>query len=144
MRSASWRQSHTPAQTLALLSIANPDVAKAGLEDAVAYLWMSDVDPAQLEQARALYNKNCAACHGETGDGQGPAADTLAQEPVSFSDWSHMSEMRSDVLYAKLRRGGMGTSMPNFGTVFTPDETWSLVHYLWWLALADQPTNAPH
>jgi hypothetical protein len=25
----------------------------------------------------------------------------------------------------------MGTSMPSFGPLFTPDETWLLVDYLW-------------
>jgi mono/diheme cytochrome c family protein len=27
----------------------------------------------------------------------------------------------------------MGTEMPNFGTVFTREETWALVNYLWTL-----------
>ena len=36
-----------------------------------------------------------------------------------------------DVYYAKLRRGGMGTGMPGFGPIFSPDETWLLVDYLW-------------
>jgi mono/diheme cytochrome c family protein len=49
-----------------------------------------------------------------------------------------MFERRSDVLYAKIRRGVMGTDMPNFGTLFTPEETWALVDYLWTLALAGQ------
>lgn len=138
LRSAAWRRSHTPEQTLVLLEIANPHAAKADLVDAIAYLWLLDVDPAQIEQAAELYNKNCAACHGETGDGNGPAAATSAEKPAAFSDWAYMSEMRSDVLYAKTRRGGMGTGMPNFGTIFTPDETWSLVDYLWWLALTGQ------
>jgi hypothetical protein len=31
----------------------------------------------------------------------------------------------------------MGTDMPNFGTLFTPDETWALVDYLWTLAMGD-------
>jgi hypothetical protein len=25
----------------------------------------------------------------------------------------------------------MGTSMPSFGSIFTPEETWALVDYLW-------------
>ena len=29
----------------------------------------------------------------------------------------------------------MGTDMPNFGTLFTPDETWALVDYLWSLSV---------
>jgi len=42
-----------------------------------------------------------------------------------------MTTRRSDVLYAKIRRGGMGTNMPNFSKLFTPDEKWALVNYLW-------------
>ncbi len=42
-----------------------------------------------------------------------------------------MFTRRSDVLYAKIRRGGMSTDMPNFGTLFTAEETWALVDYLW-------------
>jgi hypothetical protein len=29
----------------------------------------------------------------------------------------------------------MGTGMPNFGTLFSPEETWALVDHLWRLAL---------
>lgn len=59
------------------------------------------------------------------------------EQPVAFGNTSYMFTMRSDVLYAKIRRGGMGTDMPNFGTLFTPEETWALVDYLWQLALED-------
>jgi hypothetical protein len=59
--------------------------------------------------------------------GMGQPADTTAEKLVAFADAAYMFEMRSDVLYAKIRRGGMGTEMPNFGTLFTPDETWVLV-----------------
>ena len=51
-----------------------------------------------------------------------------------LADAQRMATRRSDVLYAKIRRGGMGTGMPNFGTLFTPEETWALVDYLWRLA----------
>ncbi len=40
------------------------------------------------------------------------------------------------MLYAKIRRGGMGTGMPNFGTVLMAEETWALVDYLWRLAFS--------
>ncbi len=60
-----------------------------------------------------------------------------------FNDPAYMFEMRSDVLYAKIRRGGMGTDMPNFGTLFTPDETWALVEYLWTLPAASVPVTVP-
>jgi mono/diheme cytochrome c family protein len=85
----------------------------------------------QLAAAQTLYNKNCAACHGEFGGADGPIAETTIETPAAFGDASYMWQVRSDVLYAKIRRGGMGTDMPNFGTLFTQEETWMMVDYLW-------------
>ncbi len=137
-----WRQTHSPAEAWALLIQADLDEIEAW--DAVAYLWLANIDEARLPVAAALYAKNCAACHGEDGDGRGPAADALAAQnvnqhgdmnmakgPIAFTDPGLMLGGSGDIYYAKLRRGGMGTSMPSFGPVFTPDETWLLVDYLW-------------
>jgi cytochrome c oxidase subunit 2 len=132
-----WRRSHTPAQALDLLIEANSQALQADLIDVTAYLWTADTAPETLAAAQSLYNKNCAACHGQYGGGDGPASDTTAEQPVAFDDPAYMFEMRSDVFYAKIRRGGMGTDMPNFGTLFTPEETWALVEYLWTLPVSN-------
>ena len=55
----------------------------------------------------------------------------MMQEPTAFNDPQIIMGGSGDGYYAKLRRGGMGTGMPSFGPVFTPDETWMLVDYLW-------------
>ena len=68
--------------------------------DAVAYLWYSE----PLEQTGRLYEQNCAACHGQSGQGDGFAASTTAAKPVAFTDLAYMFGRRSDVLYAKIRR----------------------------------------
>ena len=68
--------------------------------------------------------------------GQGRLQLTTAP-PAAFKATT-LFERRSDVLYAKIRRGGMGTGMPNFGTLFTPEESWALVDYLWLLALGGE------
>lgn len=125
-----WRRTHSPEQAVEVLAAANPGVPQQDLVDVVAYLWLSEISAERLSEARALYNKNCAACHGETGSGDGPASDTTAEDPAAFSDTAYLWQRRPDVLYAKIRRGGMGTDMPNFGTVFTTEETWLLVDYL--------------
>ncbi len=117
--------------------------------DAVVYLWLENLDPAQLQIAASLYNKNCAACHGETGNGEGPGADVLAGQkvgqqhpmtmaagPTAFAEPSSLLGGTSDIYYAKIRRGGMGTGMPSFGPLFTPAETWLLVDYLWMFVFA--------
>jgi plastocyanin len=128
-----WQRSHTPQQALNLLSTANASVPKTQLMNVVAYLWVQGFDPARLKQAQSLYLKNCSGCHGETGGGDGPGANLVSGQPA-FSIVVDTLPRRSDVMYAKIRRGGMGTGMPNWGTVFTPDETWGLVDYLWTLA----------
>ena len=96
----------------------------------------AEVLAAPLEPAATLYAKNCAACHGDNGDGKGFDAASAPVAPPSFADAQRMATRRSDVLYAKIRRGGMGTGMPNFGTLFTPEETWALVDYLRQLAFS--------
>ncbi len=134
-----WRFSHTPAQGLERLTEVAPNVPEADLGDVIAYLWTQGTQLEALAAAEVLYNKNCAACHGQYGGGDGPAADTTTNPPTAFTDLAHMLARRSDVLYAKIRRGGMGTGMPNFGTLFTEEETRALVDYLWVLAFQAHP-----
>ncbi len=141
LQSLDWRRSHSPAQAVEWLASVNPTVNRTDLVDVVAFFWLPKPAPEQVKSTSDLYAKNCAACHGQAGDGKGPAASLTVKKPVAFADAAHMFTMRSDVLYAKLRRGGMGTDMPNFGTVFTADETWALVDYLWTLALKETPAQ---
>jgi len=141
LRDPAWRQSHTPQEALERLSERNPGTSERGLLDAVAYLWTQGMPDETLTTAGQLYNQNCAACHGQYGGGDGPAAVTTAEDPVAFADTGYILERRSDVLYAKIRRGGMGTGMPNFGTLFTPEETWALVRYLWTLPFGTPPAT---
>jgi mono/diheme cytochrome c family protein/plastocyanin len=136
-----WRRSHTPEEALDLLRVSNPGFSQTDLIDTVAYLWARDTSSALSVQAQTLYNQNCAACHGQTGGGDGPVANLIANEPVAFSDAAYMFTRRNDVLYPKIRRGGMGTDMPNFGTLFTPEETWALVDYL--LSLSAPESSQP-
>lgn len=142
LRATAWRRSHSPAQALDLLAAANPGIARPNLADVVAYVWTGGLSPDQFAAAQSLYNKNCAACHGQTGGGDGPAAAGLTpNKPVIFADPGYMFTRRDDVLYAKIRRGGMGTDMPNFGTLFTTDETWALVDYLRSFAVTGEYTS---
>jgi mono/diheme cytochrome c family protein/plastocyanin len=133
LRDPTWRQRHTPLQAVEILAAANPAADEQTLIDVAAYLWVEDIRVAGETVYR--YEQDCAACHGQYGGGDGPMAASTASELVVFSDPGYMFTMRGDVLYAKIRRGGMGTDMPNFGSLFTPEETWALVDYLWTLSL---------
>ncbi len=152
LQSLAWRRSHSPIEAWTALVKAGASEAEAW--DIVAYLWLVGLEAGRLQAAATLYAKNCAACHGQSGDGRGPGAEALAAQglgqhsgghlagkPAAFAEPGSMLGGTSEIYYAKLRRGGMGTGMPSFGPLFTPDETWLLVDYLW--SFVFQPEAPP-
>lgn len=51
--------------------------------------------------------------------------------PGDFTDAQKMLGASSALLQGKIVRGGMGTGMPYWGTIFTADEIQALVDYIW-------------
>ena len=116
------------------------------LWDAVASVWLSHSGSQEIAEAATRYQTNCAACHGQGGAGDGVFADELGgagaehgtqpagemtQRPTDFTDPAHMLVMSPAHLQGKLLRGGMGTGMPYWGPIFTDEQLWALVGYLW-------------
>jgi mono/diheme cytochrome c family protein len=96
----------------------------------VAYLWQQSATPDTLARGAELFSQNCADCHGENGRGDGMAAPfSPAQEP-DFADVQRAVTRSPAVYYAKIARGGMGTGMPNWGTILDEDDLWALTAYL--------------
>ena len=116
------------------------------LWDAVAFIWQNNTTPEALADAKQLYAQNCAACHGESGAGDGvfsgeqvevpeDAHESMSAHkvvtPTDFTDPHHMLSTSPAALQGKIIRGGMGTGMPMWGAIFTEEQTWSLVSYLY-------------
>ncbi len=51
--------------------------------------------------------------------------------PVDFTDPDRMLSVSPAHLQGKILRGGMGTGMPYWGPIFSDEQTWKLVAYLW-------------
>ena len=60
-----------------------------------------------LERGRALFEANCAGCHGRSGAGDGPAAAALSPRPTNLAEHRY----RADRLGEALWNGIAGTSM---------------------------------
>lgn len=55
---------------------------------------------------------------------------TMPKGPLDFTDAGTMLAASDALLQGKLLRGGMGTGMPEFGSLYTDDELWAMIAYL--------------
>lgn len=62
---------------------------------------------ADLERGKTLFAANCAACHGPSGRGDGPAAAALVPRPSNLAEHRYSSDRLSEVLW----NGSVGTAM---------------------------------
>ena len=86
-------------------------------------------DRQSLAQGRELYLENCASCHGQKGDGQGPAAAALETQPANFLDVGHSSMYGPGDKYWIIENGFAASGMPAFPAL-TPEQRWHLVNYI--------------
>ncbi len=135
--STDYYRSHSPSQVFTDLR-ADPGLSAlrdADLWNLVAYIWRSSTTQTGLTAGQKLFAQNCAACHGETGGGNGVFASDVSaltgKSPVQFADPVSMLGAAPALLQGKILRGGMGTGMPSWGSILTDQQTWDLISYLY-------------
>jgi putative copper resistance protein D len=94
-------------------------------------------DPATVAYGRALYQANCAICHGPKGLGDGAAAQTLNPKPFNLQ--VHVPQHAPGELYYWISEGIPFTAMPAWKEKLTDTERWELVRYLQALAAGQDP-----
>lgn len=87
---------------------------------------------AQAQDAKQLYGKQCVACHGASGKGDGPAAKALKPPPMDFA---MALKGKSDADISKvIKEGGKavgkGASMPGFGAKLSDDQIKTVTEYV--------------
>lgn len=95
----------------------------------------------QVALAAAVYQAQCAACHGATGHGDGPAGLQLEPRPVAFTDKDRARERSTFALYQAISQGIEGTAMPGFGTISESDR-WALAFFIGRFAHDDAEVKA--
>lgn len=83
----------------------------------------------RLDKAAALFQANCASCHGPKGLGNGPLAAALRPPPSNFHDRDRQRQRSVYGLYSTITLGVKGTAMPSFNQL-REDERWALAFYV--------------
>lgn len=93
-------------------------------------------DPAMIARGKEIYTAKCAVCHGDEGDGKGPAGLALPLKPSDLRDRSAVAEMRDNFWFWRVSEGGlvepfksMGSAMPPHKDELSIEERWAVIAY---------------
>jgi mono/diheme cytochrome c family protein len=142
LRDLTELREHSPSEVWARLR-ADPSLvslADQELWDIYASAYQNAVGGEGIDHGQQLFARDCAACHGETGNGNGPAGANLPgltamhpgmkRGPADFADPSQMLGASDVLLQGKILRGGMGTGMPEWGSLYTEQDIWNVISFV--------------
>ncbi|MGB8648242.1 MAG: c-type cytochrome, partial [Anaerolineae bacterium] len=147
VKDASYLRTHSPSEVWARLRGETTLKAHSDgdLWDGVAWLWQQASGTEAIARGQKLFQRDCAACHGEGGHGDGPAGKNLPglsemhpgmkRGPADFTDPSRMLGASDVLLQGKILRGGMGSGMPEWGSLYPETQMWDVIAYLRTFAL---------
>ncbi len=84
----------------------------------------------EARRGGAFYLANCATCHGARGDGAGPRAYFIRPKPRNFIDDAARARLNRVLLYAGVSEGRLGTEMPAWNKVATPQQMADVSEYV--------------
>ena len=130
MRSASnnWRWTLGLGLVAALLALAAVKKWEAP-EEAKKVTNPVKATPESIAKGKEIFAKACVVCHGEKGDGKGPAGAALNPPPANFTDKKLMDTMTDGELFWKLSNGDGGAMAPQ-KNAYSDTDRWNLVNYL--------------
>lgn len=77
-----------------------------------------------------LYAAQCAVCHGDSGRGDGLAAEGMEPPPANLTNAARLDQMSLYDIYNTLGLGVEGTDMPSFAELLSERERWDLASYV--------------
>lgn len=85
--------------------------------------------PPDRERGKAVYEEHCQSCHGPSGRGDGPAADSLTVPPTNFQRFQ--SFLKSDEeLLRSIEHGIVFSPMHSWRGQLTDGEMQDVVAYI--------------
>ena len=82
-----------------------------------------------IEAGRALFNRNCASCHGEDGKAKTDVAAAMKVKPTDLTGHT-MHGITDGEIYWVIANGIKTSRMPAFSAKTTPNERWQMALYV--------------
>ncbi|MFZ0452747.1 MAG: cytochrome c [Ignavibacteriaceae bacterium] len=95
-----------------------------------------------VSKGMALYQSNCASCHGTDGKGDGPASQGLNPPPRNYTiktGW--VNGQKISQIYETLENGINGSAMRSFDYL-SPEDKFALAHYIRKTFIPDPPEDS--
>src|SRR3989442_388140 len=87
--------------------------------------------PPSLERGAVVYRERCAACHGESGRGDGPKAKSVkGPAPANLTDPAVMGNKSLLDIFRRIAVGTPGTAMPEFAEDLSAEDRWAVASYV--------------
>ena len=84
------------------------------------------------QAGKAIFDANCAACHGADGKGDGPAAASLDPKPKDLVEVQ--SQLSDGFLFWRISEGGamkpFNSAMPAWKNALSKDQIWEVITYI--------------
>ena len=93
-------------------------------------------NPRLIARGRQIYADRCAVCHGDGGDGKGPAGAALPLKPPDLRDRKMVGEMTGNYWFWRVTEGGLvepfksaGSMMPAWKDELSVEDRWAVIAY---------------
>src|SRR5918995_684455 len=96
------------------------------------------------DSAKAIYQENCAQCHGANGRGDGPGADNMQPKeprPANFTDSDLITNLSPFKAFNTTTFGIQGTGMPSFSAL-NEEQRWEAAFYVFSLRFSAEDAAA--
>lgn len=93
-------------------------------------------NPRLIAQGKQIHAQRCAVCHGDAGDGKGPAGMALPLKPPDLRDGRMVGEMTGNYWFWRVSEGGAvepfksaGSAMPAWKHELSVEDRWAVIVY---------------